>query len=212
MATAKCIYVAIVGVGGVGAAFLTQLADLSERLSGSKIRPVDICVVYIGRSKTCLLADPDNPIFLDGRHGQSDLAGSGRTPLSFEELADFLAKLPGPSVLVDNTSSQKPAEAYHLFLRSRTHVVTPNKKGFSSSLALWNSIFDVAANYGNTVPRAGSLFFGPAVSPSFLAIMCPSSKLSAAIVVLSICLRDLRKIGLGVRRCEEGGRREIITR
>jgi hypothetical protein len=38
----NAFYVAIVGVGGVGAAFLTQLADLSERLSGRKGRPVDI--------------------------------------------------------------------------------------------------------------------------------------------------------------------------
>lgn len=77
----------------------------------------------------------------------------------------MLAKLPGPAVLVDNTSSSNIAEAYPLFLRSRTHVVTPNKKAFSSALGLWDSIFDVAANYGNTVPWAGSLFFGPAVHP-----------------------------------------------
>jgi hypothetical protein len=115
----------------------------------------------MGCSSTCLLAGPENPMFLGGR-GQSELGGLGRKPLSPEELADFLAKLPGPSVLVDNTSSQKVAEEYHLFLRSRTHVVTPNKKGFSSGMALWNCIFDVAAYFGNTVPWANSLFFGPA--------------------------------------------------
>lgn len=163
MAGAKRVFVAIVGVGGVGTAFLTQLADLSKRLTGQTNKSVDICVVYIGRSTTCLLASPDNPIYLDGR--QSELASSSRPPLSPEELADMLAKLPGPAVFIDNTSSLKVAEAYPHFLRSRTHVLTPNKKAFSSNLALWDSIFDVAANYGNTVPWAGSLFFGPAVHP-----------------------------------------------
>ena len=150
MATATRVYVAIVGVVGVGATFLKQLADLSER-PGRKSRPVDICVVYISRSTTCLLAGPENPIFLDGKT-QSELGSLGRTPLSPEKLADFL---PGPSVLVEKASSHKVAGAYHLFLRSRTHVVTPNKKGCSSGI-------DVASNYGNTVSWAGSLFFGPA--------------------------------------------------
>jgi homoserine dehydrogenase len=163
MASAKRLFVAIVGVGVVGTQFLTQLADLSERLSGKTSKHVDICVVYIGRSSTCLLANPDSPIYLDGR--QKELSSSSRSPLNPEELADMLAKLPGPAVLVDNTSSSNIAEAYPLFLRSRTHVVTPNKKAFSSDLGLWDSIFDVAANYGNTVPWAGSLFFGPAVHP-----------------------------------------------
>jgi homoserine dehydrogenase len=163
MASAKRLFVAIVGVGGVGTAFLSQLADLSERLSGKTTKHVDLCVVYIGRSSTCLLAGPDNPIYLDGR--QAELSSSSRPPLSPEELADMLAKLPGPAVLVDNTSSSQIAEAYSLFLRSRTHVVTPNKKAFSSDLGLWDSMFDVAANYGNTIPWAGSLFFGPAVHP-----------------------------------------------
>lgn len=163
MASAKRLFVAIIGVGGVGTAFLTQLADLSKRLSGKTSNHVDICVVYIGRSSTCLVAGPGNPIYLDGR--QTELSSSSRPPLSPEELADMLAKLPGPAVLVDNTSSSKIAEAYPLFLRSRTHVVTPNKKAFSSGLGLWDSIFDVAANYGNTIPWAGSLFFAPAVHP-----------------------------------------------
>ena len=163
MASAKRIYVAIVGVGGVGTAFLTQLATLSERLAGATNKGVDICVMYIARSNTCLLASPDNPIFLDGR--QPKLGSASQPPLSLEELADVLAKLPGPSVLVDNTSSQTVAEAYHLFLKSRTHIVTPNKKAFSGELALWNSVFDVAANYGNSVPWAGFLFFGAAVHP-----------------------------------------------
>lgn len=163
MTIAKRLFVAIVGVGCVGTAFLTQLAELSERLRGKTSKHIDLCVVYIARSSTCLLAGPDNPIYLDGR--QAELSSSSRSPLSPEELAEMLAKLPGPAVLIDNTSSSKIAEAYPLFLRSRTHIVTPNKKAFSSDLGLWDSIFNVAANYGNTVPWAGSLFFGPAVHP-----------------------------------------------
>ena len=159
----KRLYIAIVGVGGVGTAFLTQLAALSERLTGRKSRPIDLCVVYISRSNTCLIASPENPIYLDGR--QAELESTTQSPLSLEELVDFLAKLPGPSVLVDCTSSERIAAAYPLFLQSKTHIVTPNKKAFSSNLELWRSIFEVAANYGNRMLSAGSLFFGPALHP-----------------------------------------------
>ena len=163
MANDKRIYVAIVGVGGVGTAFLTQLADLSKQLAARPHKPVDICVVYIARLSTCILASPENPIFLDGR--QSELGSTTRSPLSPDELVEFLMKLPGPSVLVDNTPSAVIAAAYPLFLRSGINIVAPNKKAFSADLALWDSIFGVAANYGNDVPGAGYLLFGPAVHP-----------------------------------------------
>lgn len=47
-------------------------------------------------------------------------------------------------MLVDNTSSQDVAASYPKFLREGIHVVTPNKKAFSGSLALWKDIFSSA--------------------------------------------------------------------
>ena len=57
------------------------------------------------------------------------------------EIIPFLAaEVPGPTILVDNTSSQEVADAYPDILRRGISIVTPNKKAFSSDLALWNAI------------------------------------------------------------------------
>lgn len=52
-------------------------------------------------------------------------------------------------VLVDNTSSEAVASAYPAFLAKGIHVVTPNKKGFSSDIKLWKDIYAASANGGN---------------------------------------------------------------
>jgi homoserine dehydrogenase len=55
-------------------------------------------------------------------------------------------KAPGKVVLVDNTSSQDVADAYPDFLEKGISIVTPNKKAFSGSYTLWQSIFAAASN------------------------------------------------------------------
>jgi homoserine dehydrogenase len=55
-------------------------------------------------------------------------------------------KAPGKVVLVDNTSSQDVADAYPDFLEKGISIVTPNKKPFSGSYTLWQSIFAAASN------------------------------------------------------------------
>jgi homoserine dehydrogenase len=55
-------------------------------------------------------------------------------------------KAPGKVVLVDNTSSQDVADAYLDFLEKGISIVTPNKKAFSGSYTLWQSIFTAASN------------------------------------------------------------------
>lgn len=65
--------------------------------------------------------------------------------LSPEEIATYLSKAPGRAVLVDNTSDPTLANSYPVFLRKGISIVTPNKKAFSSNLALWRDIFSSAA-------------------------------------------------------------------
>lgn len=66
--------------------------------------------------------------------------------MSPAEIADYLAKAPEKSILVDNTSDQDIANAYPNFLAKGINVVTPNKKAFSSDLSLWKDIFSSASN------------------------------------------------------------------
>lgn len=66
--------------------------------------------------------------------------------MSPSDIAEYLARAPEKSILVDNTSSQDVANAYPTFLSKGISVVTPNKKAFSGDLKLWNDIFGAAAN------------------------------------------------------------------
>jgi homoserine dehydrogenase len=51
-------------------------------------------------------------------------------------------------VLVDNTSAPSVAEAYPALLRAGVHVVTPNKKAFSGSQALYEQIVAASRESG----------------------------------------------------------------
>ena len=77
---------------------------------------------------------------------ESDIAsGSSVKPPTFpDETLKFLTSAPGPVILVDNTSSETIAAEYPRFLSSGVHLVTPNKKGFSSSLDLFQAIYSAS--------------------------------------------------------------------
>ncbi len=91
---------------------------------------------------------------------------------------------PGPVVLVDNTSNQEVAESYPMFLNAGISVITPNKKAFSSSYALWEDIF--AAARGNN--KTGGMVYH-------------ESSVGAGLPVIST-LNDLVETGDEVHRIE----------
>ena len=68
----------------------------------------------------------------------------------------------GRAILVDNTSDPQLAGQYPVFLRQGISIVTPNKKGFSSDLALWKEIFAAAESAGGVthylIEQEGSRF------------------------------------------------------
>jgi homoserine dehydrogenase len=74
----------------------------------------------------------------------SELQGSSQPALSPKEVLNVLISGPRDAqyVVVDNTSDVGVAAAYPSFLNAGIHVVTPNKKGFSSDFSLWKEIFD----------------------------------------------------------------------
>ncbi|EAW09738.1 homoserine dehydrogenase [Aspergillus clavatus NRRL 1] len=133
------IYLGVIGVGGVGTAFLSQLAHLPNAPK----------LIFLARSTQTFLAPTPaySPAIPAGdwkaATENSSLTKSG--PLSPEEIASYLASAPGRSILVDNTSDPTLASSYPIFLRKGISIVTPNKKGFSSDLALWKDIFASAA-------------------------------------------------------------------
>ncbi|KAL1840026.1 hypothetical protein VTJ49DRAFT_897 [Mycothermus thermophilus] len=157
-ASARQVNIAIIGVGGVGKCFLSQLEQLASRRPDPKL-----VLTYISSSKKALYSTDHVAIPLAGV--TSALAASEQPPLPLPKLVDFLGTSGSKTVLVDNTSSQDVADAYPLFLDRGISVVTPNKKAFSSSYKLWQDIFAAAARSGAKVYHESSVGAGlPVIS------------------------------------------------
>ncbi|KAK3114680.1 Homoserine dehydrogenase [Teratosphaeriaceae sp. CCFEE 6253] len=155
MPGANIIFVAIVGVGGVGKAFLGQLHELRQRVSQQN-PPVDLRLVLVRRSnkqivETGWLAYNELNV-LKQLDSQDD-------PLQpFDEMIEHLANAPHKVILVDNTSDQSLADKYPAVLGKGISIVTPNKKAFSGSYGLWTSTFASAANGTGSPDKHGYVF------------------------------------------------------
>ncbi|KAF2852886.1 homoserine dehydrogenase-like protein [Plenodomus tracheiphilus IPT5] len=140
------VFIAVIGAGGVGKAFLSQLSGLAQRFSQSPAAPYYISLVWISTSKKAVYHTDYRSI----SGWEAELQKSTTPPLPPSELAEYLVKAPGKVVLVDNTSNQVVADSYPTFLKKGISIVTPNKKAFSGSYDLWQQIFNAAAN-GNGI-------------------------------------------------------------
>ncbi|CEL07212.1 homoserine dehydrogenase [Aspergillus insuetus] len=133
------IYLGVIGVGGVGTAFLNQLARLPNAPK----------LILLARSSQTLLSPtPSYSPSIPAAEWKTAVETPSLTKsgaLTPDEIASYLASAPGRSVLVDNTSDPALASSYPVFLRKGISIVTPNKKGFSSDLSLWKDIFASAA-------------------------------------------------------------------
>ncbi|KAI0204594.1 homoserine dehydrogenase-domain-containing protein [Astrocystis sublimbata] len=151
------VFIAIIGAGGVGKAFLSQLSALAVRRPAPKL---NLC--YISSSKKAVFGS-DYSIEID--NVLQTLASSTTSPKALPEIAEYLAAAPSKVVLVDNTSSQDVADAYPLFLSRGISIVTPNKKAFSGSYKLWQDIFTAASISGAKVYHESSVGAGlPVIS------------------------------------------------
>ncbi|KAH0541421.1 hypothetical protein FGG08_004111 [Glutinoglossum americanum] len=146
MSPPKQVFIAVIGVGGVGRAFLSQLRALSSRLSQSQTSPTYLSLILLSRSSKLLYSKDFHPLSFGS--WEADLQASTLPLLPLDQVADYLGRAPGKVVLVDNTSSQDVADHYPRFLRKGVSVVTPNKKGFSGSYGLWEDIFAAAGSQG----------------------------------------------------------------
>lgn len=117
---------------------------MTSKLSQDVRAPTYLSLIFLARSSKSLCPAGYQPIDLSSWESELASSTSGVPPLP--ELADYLSKAGAPVVLVDNTSNESVAESYPSFLEKGVNVVTPNKKGFSSSYDLWKKIFAAASN------------------------------------------------------------------
>lgn len=152
MASTKTVYIGIIGAGGVGKCFLSQLSQLA---AGRPAPQLVLC--YISTSKKSLYHADYTPIDIASAITQLSASSAGAPP-ALPKVAEYLSGVPAgaKSVMIDNTSSQDVADAYPLFLKQGVSVVTPNKKAFSSGLQLWQDIFSSAAANGAKVYHESS--------------------------------------------------------
>ncbi|EIW78325.1 hypothetical protein CONPUDRAFT_138650 [Coniophora puteana RWD-64-598 SS2] len=144
------VKVAVIGVGLVGTEFVNQLLSFPS--------PSPFRLVALQSSKK-LLSNPDGllELTLSNWKGTFDQTKEMENlPKTAEEKRDQLhrcikglsklVKLGQRVVLVDNTSDEIVAGSYPVALGYGIDVITPNKKAFSGSAALYSDILCVASN------------------------------------------------------------------
>lgn len=127
----------VIGVGGVGAALVDQVHRQQAKLADSGIV---IRVCGLANSKGLLL--DSNGLELDNWR---DVMGQASEPLSLARMIQLVRRnhIINP-VIIDCTSDQGIAEQYADFLASGFHVITPNKKANTASMAYYQQLRQAA--------------------------------------------------------------------
>ncbi|KAJ5464971.1 homoserine dehydrogenase-domain-containing protein [Penicillium daleae] len=158
MAPPRQINIAVIGAGGVGSCFLSQLAWLAKNQKSTRL---SLC--YIATIDGALYSQDYADINIET--ALPTLEAKGYALPSVAETIEYLAGAPHKVILVDNTSSGAIAEAYPEFLRRGVSIITPNKKAFSGSYELWQDIFSAAQSGGSMVYHESSVGAGmPVIS------------------------------------------------
>jgi homoserine dehydrogenase len=173
MSSSKNIEVAVIGVGLVGAEFVTQLLTYIGRNSAAsfsipRYSGTNISLVSLSSSKRTLSIPPMTR--LNAEWDWKTALKQATTPeFTLKSVIDDLASRVSRSaqkardtivVVVDNTASEEIASSYPDFLRAGVNVITPNKKGFSGSGKLYDEM-EKACNatgsrwYGESTVGAG---------------------------------------------------------
>ena len=135
----QTLSLAVIGVGGVGATFLSQLADQAQKLQDRK---VDIRVRAIASSKRMVLDDVGVPL----AQWQQRLAEG--EPLDLEKLRAHLQAPHLPHrALVDCTAADF-GPAYAEWLDAGVHVITPNKKAGAGPMDRYRRLRELSSEVG----------------------------------------------------------------
>lgn len=139
MPAPRSVNIAVIGAGLVGSAFINQLAALSKKNTG-----VTYNVIAIAQYGNAWISKDYSPLKIEQDWPQKLAASTDN--FSFNgDVAEYLKKSPLPVILVDNTSSEVVAKSYPELINLGVSIVTPNKKAFSSDIAIWDEIFQAAA-------------------------------------------------------------------
>lgn len=150
------IPVALLGLGGVGRSILSQL--LSPQLSNK------FNLILIANSRLSLsLPLPASPLTPSNYLPILETHGN---PLDLPSIISLLSAHPsGPGILIDSTGVETIPGMYPQILGMGIHVVTPNKKGFSADLPLYEAIQQ--ASY----PNSSALVYGESTVGAGLPIL-----------------------------------------
>lgn len=134
------IDVFLIGCGVIGGELLDQFHRQKAFLAARQVR---LCVYGIANSRILLL-DRDG---IDLTGWQASMAASTQ-PFTREALISFVQDnhLTNP-VLIDCTSAQAVADQYVDYLAVGFHVVTPNKKANTGSMAYYRALRDTAQTH-----------------------------------------------------------------
>ncbi|KAI9143423.1 homoserine dehydrogenase-domain-containing protein [Paraphysoderma sedebokerense] len=125
--------IALIGPGLVGSAFLSQI---QQHIQSPRIKTIAVSLAAILNSRKLLVAPKGQSLNITTCNQDLD---SSPVESSIEKLIAHLTTLPNP-IVVDCTSSAHIASSYPLFLQNNIHIVTPNKKAFSSEPELFSQI------------------------------------------------------------------------
>jgi aspartokinase/homoserine dehydrogenase 1 len=126
--------IGVIGPGTVGRVLLDQLAGERERLA--RQFNIDLRVRGIASSKAMTLA----PHAIDLANWREQVARSSE-PADYERfLAHVRVDYLPHTVLIDCSASEAVAARYQAWLAAGVHLITPNKKANSGSLAYYESL------------------------------------------------------------------------
>lgn len=175
----KLIFVAVVGVGLVGAEFVDQLLALPTG---------QFQIASLSSSKATLFA-------ADGlSFGSSDwrsIFKQSAAPSSLSSLSselNALVKAGRKVVLVDNTSAENVAQMYPQFLAGGINVITPNKKAFSADRELFGAILKASAESGARYLNESTVGAGLPIISTLKDLVTTGDQVS------SLFLRDHRRM------------------
>lgn len=134
--TVPPLSVAVVGTGLVGSELVSQLLSLPS--------PSPFVLVSLVSLNRSLYSATGLSVTKDTCQATLEASSAGPDLQALLEQLTALERV----VVVDNTASQDVAELYPEFLKRGIHVVTPNKKAFSGSQALYDAILQSSKESG----------------------------------------------------------------
>ncbi|WRT64591.1 uncharacterized protein IL334_001523 [Kwoniella shivajii] len=148
--------VALIGLGGVGKAILSQLLSppLNSRFN----------LILIANSRQSIsLPLPAAPITPTNF---SPILEQHGNPLDVASILSLLSNHPdAPGIFIDSTGSDLIPSIYPQILAMGINIVTPNKKAASSSLSLWDDVIS------KTYPNTPTMYYGESTVGAGLPIL-----------------------------------------